>query len=138
MKKHTLAKAGCSLIIGAFGVLLPLSAAQADNMDQDRMYQDRSGSTWSTEPQTLPPSDPTTSSGNDTTHPPGRYDNQTAPQGAQGPIRSDMSTDSRYSGRTQEWSKKDRELQNRLFPLPGEGDPRPAIGGHNATGSSNY
>jgi hypothetical protein len=80
MKNHVLAKAGCRMLIGAVTVLLPLGAAQADNTD--RMQHEKSGSGWSTEQRTTPPSD---------TPPSMQYDSQSAPQGAQGPIRSDMS-----------------------------------------------
>lgn len=126
MKNRIFERAGYSLMIGALGVLLPLGAAQADSMDQERMNTEHSGETWSSEPRTTTtPSDSTFSSGSDTTHPTGRYDQRTAPQGAQGPMRSDM-----YM------SDREREIRNRLFPLPGEGDARTAIGDHNATGKS--
>ncbi|MGB7503014.1 MAG: hypothetical protein WBM25_11520 [Azonexus sp.] len=73
MEKLTL-KSACSIAIAAFGIALPLSAAQAAS--QDGM----GGGTWSSAPQ---------SDASPTIY----YDNlRPMPKGAQGPIRSDMAS----------------------------------------------
>ena len=98
MKKLTL-KSACSIAIVAFGIALPLSAAQAAS--QDGM----GGGTWSSAPQ----SDASPSI---------YYDNlQPTPKGAQGPVRTDM-TDNKSASNTREDMQKSHEFR---FPLSGGG-----------------
>lgn len=88
MKKHFLLKSGCSILIGLSGLLIPLTAVQA--VEGDRVIEERldSGGTGNT--QSTTPSDETTTR---------QYDDQSIPQGAQGPMRSDMAMDKSASER---------------------------------------
>jgi hypothetical protein len=98
MKKLSL-KSACSIVIAAFGIALPLSAAQAAT--QDGM----GGGGWSSAPQ----SDASPSIYYDDLRP--------APKGPQGPMRTDITNDKSASN-TRDDQHKDHEFR---FPLSGGG-----------------
>ena len=104
MKKHLLIKSGCSILIASFAALIPLSAAQATESQervQERVRDDQTSGTMQ---------------GGSATD--GAPASQYKSPGARGPMRSDMA-DTRSSEKIQNEWKKQKEMENRLFPLGG-------------------
>jgi len=113
MKKQDLFKSGCSILVAAVGVLVPLASAHALDL-LDRIRLEHLGGGWSSGPQStrqtdVAPTAPTT-----------QYDSQNTPQGAEGPIRSDMSTDQSGAQKAEDYN---RDIQGRLGPAGGIGSP---------------
>jgi hypothetical protein len=110
MKKQHLFKSGCSILIAAVGVLAPLTSAHALDL-LDRIRLEHLGGGWSSDTQSTMRTDAA---------PPSQYGNQGTPQGAEGPIRSDMSTDQSAAQKAEDYN---RDIQRRLGPVGGVGTP---------------
>jgi len=97
MKRHLLSKIGCGVL---FGLFVPLGAVHAYDAN-DRIQAHLGGDGTATQISAMSSSD-----------------TWSAPQGAQGPIRSDMTYD---KGMDSETAAREREMQNLLFPLNAQG-----------------
>ena len=97
MKLHLLAKIGCGVMIG---FLVPLSSVQSAEDPNDRIqaHLGEGGITYA----------------RDASSPVVKQNDAWQSQGAQGPIRTDMSTDS-------ESAAKQRQMENQLYPMNAQG-----------------
>lgn len=95
MKTLVFSKIACGVVIGA---LVPLSAVQASSDDANDRIQAFIGESASTQT--------------------GKSDAWSTPQGAQGPIRSDMTDD---KATQDERAAKRLEMEKQLYPLNAQG-----------------
>lgn len=116
MKKSILLKSMASVLMGA---LLPLSAVQALDL-QDRIRMEGLGESKPADMRSAPSSD---------MHSSEQYGTQAAPQGAQGPMRSDMKDDDQSTRHSADRSPQrsteeiNRDIEKRLYPIGGAGTP---------------
>lgn len=98
MKKQLFLKSGCTLLIALFGAVLPLSSAQAEDLLESihkLRTDERAAKTYmkSHTSSTMP---------RDSTY-------QSTPQGAQGPMRSDMMDDAAIERQRNEQQQLERQ-----------------------------